>query len=147
MTISVETQKPDLNLLPSFVRKHRLATISTKDEDGDYTNETIPVEDLDCAEVITSQSNIPDVWGDRDGGFHRPILDIDFPVVVIPSTTPGHNHLYIDRPMPWRNYAKLLKVLAEVDIIEWGYADASIEREHSAVRLPWVKKAEVRREL
>lgn len=136
-----------MELLPSFARKHRLATISTKDEDGDYTNETVPTDELEKAEVVTSQANIPDVWGDRDGGFHRPILDIDFPVVVIPSTTPGHNHLYINKTMTWPQYAKLLRVLAEVGIIEWGYADASIEREHTAVRLPWVKKGEPRGEL
>jgi hypothetical protein len=138
MTTTTATHD-DITLLPEFVRGHRLATISTKDEDGDYTNETIPVEDLDCAEVVTSQSN-------RFQGFelHRPVLDIDFPVAVIPSTTPGHGHLYIDKLLTWREYEKLLNVLAEVGIIERGYADASIEREHTAVRLPWVKKQGVK---
>lgn len=27
---------------------------------------------------------------------HAPILDIDVPVDLVPSTTPGHSHLYID---------------------------------------------------
>ena len=143
MSISIAKQQPDMELLPSFARKHRLATISTKDEDGDYTNETVPTDELEKAEVITSQSQDHSFTGVLRE-LHRPILDIDFPVAVIPSTTPGHNHLYIDKRLSWSDYKKLLTVLAEVGIIEWGYADASIEREHTAVRLPWVKKGEAR---
>lgn len=126
---------PDLSLLPEYVRNHRLATISTKDGNDEYTNETVPTEDLDKAEVVTSQA--VKHWRKN---MHRPILDIDFPATVIPSSTSGHGHLYIDKPMTWEHYEKLLNVLAEVGIIEPGYADASIERQHTAVRLPWVKK-------
>jgi len=62
------------------------------------------------------------------------------PVAVLPSSTPGHNHLFIDKEMSWADYEKLLKVLAEVGIIEKGYLGACRRRGHSAVRLPWVKK-------
>lgn len=71
---------------------------------------------------------------------HRPILDIDFDAALIPSTTEGHFHLYLDRPMTWKQYKRLLSVLAEVGIIEEGYAYASIERGYSSTRLPWIKK-------
>lgn len=125
----------DINLLPEFARKHRLATISKKDADGDYTNETVTEEELDNAEVVTSESRFY-----NGNEMHRPILDIDMPVTVIPSSTPGHGHLYIDKKLTWEDYSKLLNVLAEVGIIEEGYAAASIARQHTAVRLPWVKK-------
>lgn len=77
---------------------------------------------------------------DRDDEYHRPILDIDFPAMLIPSSTEGHFHLYLDRPMKWKVYKKLLQALAEVGIIEPGYAGASIERRASYLRLPGVPK-------
>lgn len=71
---------------------------------------------------------------------HRPVLDIDFPAKLIPSSTEGHFHLYLDKEMPWSTYEKLLAALAEAGIIEEGYAKASIARRYSTVRLPWEKK-------
>lgn len=76
-------------------------------------------------------------------GMHKPVIDVDMPVYVVPSSTPGHCHLYIDRPMTWVQYVHLLEVLAEVGVIEPGYLAASLDRGHTAVRLPWVRKAEV----
>ena len=129
---------PDLNRLPSYVRRHRLATISTKDDNDEYTNETVPTEELDKAEVVTSE-----VAEGAYKGLHRPILDIDLAATIIPSSTFGHGHLYINHTLTWGQYEKLLNVLAEVGIIEEGYARASIERQHTAVRLPWVRKPSV----
>lgn len=74
-------------------------------------------------------------------GMHKPVLDIDLPVKVLESSTPGHHHLFIDKRMTWEQYKKLLDVLAEVGIIEEGYSRVSQgSRRHTAVRLPWVKK-------
>ena len=73
---------------------------------------------------------------------HVPVLDIDMPCHWEPSTTPGHGHLYINRPLPWSQYVKLLDVLLECGIIQRGFHAASIKREYSAVRTPWTKKPE-----
>lgn len=73
-------------------------------------------------------------------GTHKPVLDIDLPVTLIESSTPGHFHLFIDKELPWHDYLKLLTVLAELGIIEEGYLSASKSRKHTAVRLPWIKK-------
>lgn len=94
--------------------------------------------DINDAQVITSLVEYHD--RNPDLGMHRPILDIDFPAQLIPSSTPGHFHLYLDKPMPWRTYAKLLRALAEAEIIEPGYARASEARKYTAVRLPWISK-------
>lgn len=75
----------------------------------------------------------------RDG-LHRPVLDFDFPVRYVPSTTPGHGHLYIDRALTWSRYAKLLQALEECGLLEPGYVTASIERKATFVRPEWVKK-------
>lgn len=74
------------------------------------------------------------------GELHRPVLDIDIPIKVVPSSTPGHFHLFIDHFMEWKDYEKLLWALAAAGIIEEGYVHASVRRGHTSVRLPHVRK-------
>lgn len=97
-------------------------------------NETV-TSDPAKANVVTSmvENNVTK---------HKVILDIDLPAALLPSSTPGHSHLYIDHELSWRDYKKLMKVLAKVGIVEPGFVDASIHRGYSAVRLPWVKKTQ-----
>jgi hypothetical protein len=73
-------------------------------------------------------------------GQHRPVMDFDIPARYVASTTPGHGHLYIDKPLSWDQYQKVLNVLAEVGILEAGYVGAAIRRGASFVRPEWVKK-------
>lgn len=71
---------------------------------------------------------------------HRVVLDIDMEAELIPSSTPGHYHLYLDHELSWRQYRRLLVALAEAGIVEEGYVGASERRGFTCVRLPWVKK-------
>lgn len=71
---------------------------------------------------------------------HQPVLDIDFPAALVPSTTPGHFHLYLNHTMTWGDYSKLLGVLHEVGIIEDGFYKMAMKREQTFVRMPGVKK-------
>lgn len=71
---------------------------------------------------------------------HKVVIDLDHDAKLIPSSTPGHHHLFIDRPMRWDQYVRLLCVLAEVGIVEPGYVSACIKRGHTSVRLPDVKR-------
>lgn len=75
-----------------------------------------------------------------DDGLHYPVLDLDFGAYVVPSSTPGHFHLYLERAMPWDTYAGLLVALAEAGVIERGYADACLARGMTFVRMPGVSK-------
>lgn len=59
---------------------------------------------------------------------------------VVPSTTPGHGHLYVDHPTTWEAYQKLLNALVDHGILEPGYVGASEDRGWTCVRLPWVRK-------
>jgi hypothetical protein len=70
----------------------------------------------------------------RDG-LHAPIIDVDFPVHVIPSQTPGHFHLAFDKVMPEEEYFSFLEALESFGIIEEGYKDMSILRGASFVRV------------
>lgn len=71
---------------------------------------------------------------------HLPVLDLDYHADLVPSSTPGHFHLYLDRSLSWEKYEKLLKVLAEVGILEKGYVDQALIRKQSFVRLPGTTK-------
>lgn len=72
---------------------------------------------------------------------HKPVLDLDMDVLVLPSSTPGHHHLYIDHAMPWNEYSLLMNVLAHVGILQDGYVRASHHRSESFLRTPWTRKA------
>jgi hypothetical protein len=96
-------------------------------------------EDPELAQVTTSM-----VAGTENGPveerMHRPVLDLDLPARLVPSSTPGHFHLYLDVQVPHSTYMTLLLALSAAGIIERGYCDASRERGYTAVRLPWVRK-------
>lgn len=75
-----------------------------------------------------------------DSELHAPVIDIDVPHRLVPSTTPGHSHLYIDVPMEWEQFDAILEALADAGVVEEGYYRASMARGFSTVRLPHVKK-------
>lgn len=95
--------------------------------------------DLDRADVTSSAIKRP--WGDQR---HVIALDIDYPVYVVPSSTPGHHHLYIDVPngIEHNGYMALVSLLGHLGVIEQGYAQVSIQRGHTDLRLPWVRKGD-----
>lgn len=71
---------------------------------------------------------------------HYPVIDLDFPAHLEPSTTPGHYHLYLERPVTWHQYRRLLRSLHQAGIIEKGFCALSIKRGASFVRKPGHKK-------
>lgn len=78
------------------------------------------------------------VAGTKD--MHAPCLDIDYAAELLPSSTQGHYHLFLNRQMPWRRYKKLLKALRKADIIEEGYYKMSMKRRGTFLRVPEVLK-------
>ncbi len=76
---------------------------------------------------------------------HMIALDVDVPVQVYPSSTPGHSHLYIEKPITQPQLIELLGVFSSLGIIEEGYAGASARRGFTCLRLPWVRKSKRRR--
>lgn len=112
-----------------------------------------PTVDLERAVVVTSLYDpqpgdpLPVGVTSADGALHRPVVDVDLPVKVLPSTTPGHGHLYIDKPMTWSTYLRLLDALVEAELVEPGYVAAARQRGHTAVRVPWVHKGDLQPDL
>ena len=78
-------------------------------------------------------------------GKHAPVLDLDFSATLLPSSTPGHHHLYLDGiELSWWRYRVLLRVLAWAGVIDKAYYRHSVRRRYTAVRLPMVRKAHAR---
>lgn len=99
---------------------------------GDYGACTKEVDTLDKADLASSETGISKT--------HLPVIDIDVPVRLVPSATPGHSHLYIDQAMSWDQYKNLLVALAQAGVVEPGYVEAAQARGYSLVRLPWKPK-------
>lgn len=77
-----------------------------------------------------------------DQGTHMPIIDLDFPHHFEPSTTPGHNHLYIDVEMSRFKLFLLAWVLYYTGVIELGHFVWTIRRGASFVRIKNLAKTE-----
>lgn len=104
------------------------------DEPGrDYDRALNTTLDIEAANVITSivASNPT---------HHKLIIDLDLPAQLIPSSTEGHFHLYVDHEIEKEKYFKLLAALVEVGLVEEGYLAASAREGSTSVRLPWIKK-------
>jgi hypothetical protein len=105
-----------------------------RSRDIDNSHEVLDpdVQRLANANAIGSQSK---------RGMHCPVLDIDVPALLVPSSTVGNSHLYIRKPMPWHHYSMLLQTLSYVGILEEGYVGAALERHNETfVRTPWTRK-------
>jgi len=74
------------------------------------------------------------------GALHLPLLDLDFEAALIPSSAPGHYHLYLDKPMPEEKYRSFIKALFDHGIIAEGNYNQMERKGRMFLRLPWVKK-------
>jgi hypothetical protein len=77
---------------------------------------------------------------DLENGGHLPVIDLDLPAHLEPSTKPDHYHLYINKVVAWDKYVKLLEALHECGLINEGFKEMSIRRGQSYVRRPGVYK-------
>lgn len=99
--------------------------------------------DYSIQEVEEPSWNKPEnlIVSKLSNGKHSILLDIDIPVELIESSTPGHYHIgFPSLEVDWNNYKQLLRALRNCEIIEPGYCGASIERGFTAVRTPDNKK-------
>lgn len=110
------------------------------DKDSNRPGDRERAVSLNNANVVTSLIDT-DGWS-PSGGRHHLLLDIDHPSWLMPSTTPGHYHLYVEVPngMSAADLDGVLDALAIAGVIEAGYAGASKARGFTSVRLPWIEK-------
>lgn len=72
---------------------------------------------------------------------HRPVLDLDMPHIYVPSSTPGHGHLYINNVVlnDMAHYV-LISTLVELGILGPGSRVQLDTHNMSMTRPPHVKK-------
>lgn len=73
-------------------------------------------------------------------GKHRLILDLDIPATLVPSSTEGHSHLYIDAAMSFDTMIAVIDALASAGVVDRKWAKVVRSRGMALVRPPWVKK-------
>lgn len=99
-----------------------------------------PAEKLSEADLYTSKIAEPVQFGDHTETGHLIALDIDITTLLMPSSTPGHSHLIIDKVLTWSDYSELLNHLAKLGIIEEGYNEIAQKRKRTDLRVPWLSK-------
>lgn len=77
---------------------------------------------------------------DKRTGKHRVLLDLDCQHVYVPSSSTGHGHLIIDVPQDWSNLCKLLQLLGDMHILQYGFVDATFSRGETWLRTPGTEK-------
>lgn len=123
-----------MNAFEEIAKKLRKIRDFTPNSIEYMPDESVTTTDkLDDAVMITS--NLV-----ADPGYHLIAIDLDIPAALVPSSTPGHSHLYIDQALTWEQYQHLLGTLAALNIIEMGYFLASMNRKATALRAPGVEK-------
>jgi hypothetical protein len=101
-----------------------------------YTEEDYKFVSEREANLVTSL--IGDVISTRQ--YHAPVLDIDIPHKLVPSSTVGHSHLYLDIKCTWTAYEDFLWASEKIGLLEEGYVKASLHRGFTAVRKPGIYK-------
>lgn len=102
------------------------------DDPGRYTEEwtndpgRVEVDTPDAANLVSSLTKT---------GHHAPVLDIDYPARLVPSSTPGHFHLYLEKEIPWGRYQLVLWALSWAGLIEPGFFRAALARKMTFARL------------
>lgn len=87
---------------------------------------------LDVANLVSSETH---------DGKQLPVIDCDYPIQAVPSSTTGHYHLYIDKELSWVQYKSLLDGLYGAGLIQEAWYYNALQERRSYVRLPHVKKA------
>jgi hypothetical protein len=116
-----DTESPDLSrrtvLVPSAPEQATLVSSNR----GDYMH--LPALDLD--------------WN-ADDRVGNPLVTygIQGDYLLVPSSTPGHWHLFVDQSLTWREYSGLLDQLRKTGFITEGYAWLCTHMRQSMVRVP-----------
>lgn len=122
--------------LPPFMVGHELVNVENINEPGyPEDRDHIPTENLDEANVISSK-----VKGTTR---HKVIIDLDFDAALLPSSTPGHHHLYLDKELTAPQMEQLIYCLYEVGIIAQGNINQWHRFKALFLRLPWIKKTDL----
>lgn len=95
---------------------------------------------IDGERVACEESEANLVSSHCDDGQHMPCIDIDLPCRLVPTSTEGHFHLYIDVPMSWDDYKGILIAMATAGVVGPRYLEHALRRGQTFCRPPGVHK-------
>lgn len=137
-------RRTPLSALPRWLqtRLHNLRLVTAVDWSRRYDDKgnLVPsngrsTATLAGAEAVTSQ------WRRTGDTYdHMILVDLDVEAALVPSSTPGHHHLYIDAEVRWEDYLAMLRAMQKCGVVEKGYVDATEARGEAYLRLPWIRK-------
>jgi hypothetical protein len=131
--------------LPDWLRKNYLYVKEYLGDDSMNPRAFVRLEesertfDLEQANVISSQWHT-DPWNNEDNDIHKVFLDLDCEHWYVPSSTPGHGHLYINVNMRRKDLDWLMGQLYRFGIVSSGWKGQLENRQANTFRLPWIKK-------
>lgn len=124
-----------------YERKHVFINFADAYEEAEVERYNFrPPGDANAVSSFLDHPTNPCNGEDFDNALHLPVIDLDYPCELVPSSTPGHFHLYLNKSITWNKYKNLLIAMADAGIIERGFCNFSIQRKSSYVRKPGVKK-------
>lgn len=125
-------------------RYYKLATVTKFHDYATYDQEVrLEVFDLAEADLVSSETRMHGARKlPRMPQTHQPVFDLDFAAELLPSSTPGHFHLYLNREISWRKYKKVLKAMMKAGLIEPGWYKMTVERHAGHLRAPALVKEE-----
>ncbi len=97
-----------------------------------------------CTHVESTASDANLIGSELENGMHKPVIDLDFPCQLIPSSTLGHFHLYIDKEIPRDAMFALLDTMVAVGLVQKGFRDGCLSDGMTMIRPSWVKKEETK---
>ena len=81
----------------------------------------------ETADLISSELAQGETW-------HLPVFDIDYDAELRPSSSQGKFHLFLNRPVPWSKYVKVLEAMADAGLLEPGWVDCAKKTGYALVR-------------
>lgn len=130
---------PDIiESLPSWVLSN--VFLKAKLKDGSSSQTFDPNYNDERKESSIQDANLVTSIVSAKYNMHTVMLDIDLPAKLIPSSTPGHYHLYIDKTLHEDDYGTLLRALNKAGIIQDGIVGQFETHGCTSLRLPHIKK-------
>lgn len=124
-------EEPKASTLDELIDGLTLQNVNFMADYGeDFDVSRPPVATRDEANIVSS--HVPGT----DRARHKILLDLDHPAWLIPSSTEGNHHLYVDVTCDWDDYLEFLQAAAKIGLVEAGYVAASCERGYTSLRLP-----------
>jgi hypothetical protein len=103
--------------------------------ESDYQVKPKETEDMNGANLIGSATH---------QGTHAPVFDFDFPAYLLPSSSPGKFHLYLEKEISWESYMDVLEAMVNAGLLEPGWVDSGINHGTLLLRPPGVVKENVK---